>query len=402
MRRYSSASTAADHVRRRAAPRRAVPVARARPFDTVPLHAPATPAIRGMGRHDLCRDGRARLHRLQPGAGARRRRCARPRRRRARAHARRARRPARRCRGRVGCWSHRSPTRQVADVVDGCDVVFNVAGQVSHTASMRDPQQDLALNTTSHAHVARDHPSRAAHGAASSTRRRARCTGARRCRRSTRPTPPARSTSTASPSWPANNSISCTATPTASPTTALRLTNVYGPRQRLSSDELGFLPVFVRKALLGEPIEIFGDGTQRRDCLHVADVLDRTRRRGDARATRSCVQRRPPRDAHRRRDRRGGRRRRWQHGRRAPRRVARRHGPASTSARSTPGALASPPPSAGGRRSICVKGCATRSPSIGSTRGTCRRREPPRGALRRRLRRGRRADRPPRLVPARP
>ena len=35
------------------------------------------------------------------------------------------------------------------------------------------------------------------------------------------------------------------------PTTSLRLTNVYGPRQRLTSDELGFLPVFVRKALLG-------------------------------------------------------------------------------------------------------------------------------------------------------
>src|SRR4029079_17433712 len=40
---------------------------------------------------------------------------------------------------------------QVAAIIDGSDVVFNVAGQVSHTASMRDPQQDLALNATSHA-----------------------------------------------------------------------------------------------------------------------------------------------------------------------------------------------------------------------------------------------------------
>src|SRR5262245_38763806 len=40
---------------------------------------------------------------------------------------------------------------EVASVLDGSDVVFNVAGQVSHTASMRDPQQDLLLNTTSHA-----------------------------------------------------------------------------------------------------------------------------------------------------------------------------------------------------------------------------------------------------------
>ncbi len=39
----------------------------------------------------------------------------------------------------------------VADLIDGVDVVFNVAGQVSHSASMRDPQQDLQLNATSHA-----------------------------------------------------------------------------------------------------------------------------------------------------------------------------------------------------------------------------------------------------------
>jgi nucleoside-diphosphate-sugar epimerase len=65
--------------------------------------------------------------------------------------------------------------------------------------------------------------------------------------------------------------------------TALRLTNVYGPRQRLTSDELGFLPVFIRRALTGEPIELFGDGTQRRDCLHVDDVVDAVLAATDAR-----------------------------------------------------------------------------------------------------------------------
>jgi UDP-glucose 4-epimerase len=57
-------------------------------------------------------------------------------------------------------------------------------------------------------------------------------------------------------------------------TTSLRLTNVYGPRQRLSSDELGFFPVFIRKALVGEQILIFGDGAQRRDCVYVDDVVE--------------------------------------------------------------------------------------------------------------------------------
>jgi UDP-glucose 4-epimerase len=58
------------------------------------------------------------------------------------------------------------------------------------------------------------------------------------------------------------------------PSTILRLTNVYGPRQHLEREGLGFLPVFVRRALLGETITLFGDGTQRRDCLFVEDVVD--------------------------------------------------------------------------------------------------------------------------------
>ena len=167
---------------------------------------------------------------------------------------------------------------QVADVVEGCDVVFNVAGQVSHTASMRDPQQDLSLNTTSHATLLETirHVQPAARVVYTSTRQ---VYG-----RSTMST--VDETHAASPvdvngvaklAGEQLHLVYCHAYGLA--TTALRLTNVYGPRQRLSSDELGFLPVFVRKALLGEPIEIFGDGTQRarlparRRCAH------RTRRR---------------------------------------------------------------------------------------------------------------------------
>jgi UDP-glucose 4-epimerase len=39
----------------------------------------------------------------------------------------------------------------VAELVDDVDVVFNVAGQVSHSASMRDPHSDLQWNAVSHA-----------------------------------------------------------------------------------------------------------------------------------------------------------------------------------------------------------------------------------------------------------
>ena len=55
---------------------------------------------------------------------------------------------------------------------------------------------------------------------------------------------------------------------------AVRLTNVFGPRQRLRDDLQGFLPIFVRLALAGETIKVFGDGSQERDCLYVDDVVE--------------------------------------------------------------------------------------------------------------------------------
>ena len=49
---------------------------------------------------------------------------------------------------------------------------------------------------------------------------------------------------------------------------------MYGPRQRLRDNLQGFLPIFVRRALSGEPITVFGDGAQERDCLYVDDVVE--------------------------------------------------------------------------------------------------------------------------------
>jgi UDP-glucose 4-epimerase len=54
----------------------------------------------------------------------------------------------------------------------------------------------------------------------------------------------------------------------------LRLSNVFGARQRLLGDRQGFLPIFIRRALEGETLTVFGDGSQQRDCLHVDDVVD--------------------------------------------------------------------------------------------------------------------------------
>jgi nucleoside-diphosphate-sugar epimerase len=54
----------------------------------------------------------------------------------------------------------------------------------------------------------------------------------------------------------------------------LRFTNVYGPRMALDVPCQGFLSTFLRKALTGQALEIYGDGRQLRDPLYVDDAVD--------------------------------------------------------------------------------------------------------------------------------
>jgi UDP-glucose 4-epimerase len=61
---------------------------------------------------------------------------------------------------------------------------------------------------------------------------------------------------------------------------SLRLTNTYGPRQLIRHSRQGFIGWFVRQAAFGEEMKIFGDGSQRRDFNHVDDVVDAFLRAG--------------------------------------------------------------------------------------------------------------------------
>ncbi|MAH25477.1 MAG: NAD-dependent epimerase [Opitutae bacterium] len=54
----------------------------------------------------------------------------------------------------------------------------------------------------------------------------------------------------------------------------LRLTNTYGPRMRIKDARQTFLGIWIRNLLQGKPIQVFGDGKQRRDYNYVEDVLD--------------------------------------------------------------------------------------------------------------------------------
>ncbi len=53
----------------------------------------------------------------------------------------------------------------------------------------------------------------------------------------------------------------------------IRASNPYGPRQAHTGVQ-GVISTFLRRALLREPIEIWGDGSVERDYVHVADIAD--------------------------------------------------------------------------------------------------------------------------------
>ena len=61
---------------------------------------------------------------------------------------------------------------------------------------------------------------------------------------------------------------------------SLRLTNVYGPRQLIKHNRQGFIGWFVRKAVEGDEIQVYGDGSQLRDFVYVDDVVDAFLRAG--------------------------------------------------------------------------------------------------------------------------
>jgi nucleoside-diphosphate-sugar epimerase len=158
-------------------------------------------------------------------------------------------------------------------VVQGEDLIFSLAGQVSHLSSMEDPFTDLEINCRSQLsllEVCRRHNP-----------------GVKIVFASTRQLygkPRYLPVNEEHPLMPVDvNGINKLAAEMyytlysrvyGIPTVSLRLTNTYGPRMDLASDLKGFVGIFIRKALRGEKIQVYGSGEQRRDFNFVDDVLD--------------------------------------------------------------------------------------------------------------------------------
>jgi len=153
------------------------------------------------------------------------------------------------------------------------EVIFNLAGQVSHIDSMRDPHTDLDINCRSQLTLleACRHHNPAAKVVYASTRQIYGRPDALPVteRHLVRPTDVNGINKAAGEYYHLvyNNVFGVRAC-------ALRLTNVYGPRQLLRHNRQGFIGWFIRLVLENREIEVFGDGSQVRDFVYVDDAVE--------------------------------------------------------------------------------------------------------------------------------
>ena len=158
-------------------------------------------------------------------------------------------------------------------LVQDREVIFNLAGQVSHIDSMRDPHTDLEINCQSQLtllEACRHHNPRAKVVYASTRQIYGRPDHLPVTERHlVRPTDVNGINKAAGEYYHLvyNNVFGVRAC-------SLRLTNVYGPRQLLRHNRQGFIGWFIRLVLEDQELQVFGDGSQVRDFVYVDDAVE--------------------------------------------------------------------------------------------------------------------------------
>jgi UDP-glucose 4-epimerase len=159
------------------------------------------------------------------------------------------------------------------------DVIFNLAGQVSHIDSMQDPYTDLEINCRSQLSLLeacrRNNPgvkvvfagTRQVYGRPDSLPVSES--------HLVRPTDVNGINKAAGEYYHLvyNNVFGVRAC-------SLRLTNIFGPRQLLKHNRQGFIGWFIRQVIEDREVQIYGDGRQVRDFVYVDDAADAFLRAG--------------------------------------------------------------------------------------------------------------------------
>jgi len=153
----------------------------------------------------------------------------------------------------------------------GCDYLINLAAQTSHMDSMTDPETDLAINCRAQLTLLEAC--------------REVCPGAKIVYASTRQIygrPRQLPVDETHPLRPVDvNGVNKMAGEAyhimfhdvyGLKTTALRLTNTYGPRMRIRDARQTFIGIWLRRIIEGQPFEVW-DGGQRRDVTYVDDAV---------------------------------------------------------------------------------------------------------------------------------
>ena len=160
-------------------------------------------------------------------------------------------------------------------LVQGQDLIFNLAGQVSHIDSMRDPFTDLEINCRSQLallEACRHHAPDVKVIFASTRQIYGRVPEEELPVDERRPPNPVDVNGINKLAGERyhilyNNVYGIRAS-------VLRLTNTYGPRMLVKNNRQTFIGWFVRLVVDDEEISLFGDGSQLRDLTYVDDVVD--------------------------------------------------------------------------------------------------------------------------------
>jgi nucleoside-diphosphate-sugar epimerase len=162
---------------------------------------------------------------------------------------------------------------RIRSVVRSCDLIFNLAGEISHVHSMQFPVRDLEINTLAQLRFLQGLVETAP--------------GIRVLYAGTRQVYGVPEYLPVNEEHPVNpvdfNGVHKYAATMYHlmlyrmgllDAVVLRLTNIYGPRMALDTPCQGFLSTYLRRVLTGHALEVFGDGRQLRDPLFVDEVVD--------------------------------------------------------------------------------------------------------------------------------
>lgn len=160
----------------------------------------------------------------------------------------------------------------VAPAVQSAKVIFNLAGQTSHMDSMQEPLEDLRINQLANLSllqlIRRSNPQ--ARVIFSSTRQ---FYGPPRYLPVDEAHPIAAPDINGIHKYAAESYHLLFARVYGLRTTALRLTNVFGPRMRIRDAKQTFLGIWLRHAIENTRFEVWG-GDQKRDFTYVEDLVD--------------------------------------------------------------------------------------------------------------------------------